>query len=425
MKIQTSIDHLVAGGSHLELFVDPAAPGKRIHDPMHGANRLFHLPVGIACLLLLTPPAHAFFSRMGLRWAYILALSFGISFSLTPVVAHLAGRWGILDLPDPRKNHGRATPLLGGAAVFSGFVVSLVANGMVSPQLIALLSATMILFVVGVFDDWREVSAGLKLMIQLVCTAMVMSSGIVLQVLPSGWGTWSTLGNWLLTVMWIVGITNAMNFFDGMDGLASGLGAIIAFFQGAVAFQTDQPFLGWIAVAMLGACAGFLPYNLRWRGPASIFLGDAGSTVIGFALACIAVYGDWADGQPFLSLVSPLLIFWVLIFDMVYISIDRIATGKVVSFRGWIEYVGRDHLHHRLADVLGCRRNSVLFIFLMSLCLGTSALMLRRAGTAEAVLLVLQALIVVVLISFLERRGRSKRGNPDPPPRGLRDGLGK
>ncbi len=413
MKAQTSLDNWAVVDSPLQYLVAPSACDKPARARTRTIGTLVAIPVGIASLLLLTPQAQAIFYGLGLRWAYVLMAAFGISFSLTPVVAHLARRWGILDLPDPRKTHGRATPLLGGAAVFSGFVVSLVANGMVSPQLIALLSATMILFVVGVFDDWREVSAGLKLMIQLVCTAMVMSSGIVLQVLPAGWGTWSTLGNLLLTVLWIVGITNAMNFFDGMDGLASGLGAIIAFFLGAVAFQTDQPFLGWIAVAMLGACAGFLPYNLKWRGPASIFLGDAGSTVIGFVLACIAVYGDWADGRPFLSLVSPLLIFWVLIFDMVYISIDRIVTGKVVSFRGWIEYVGRDHLHHRLADVLGCRRNSVLFIFLMSLCMGTSALMLRRAGTAEAVLLVLQALIVVVLISFLERRGRSVRGNPD------------
>ncbi len=380
------------------------------------ANTLASIGAGIVSLLLLTPQAHATFTGLGLRWAYVLAVAFGISFSLTPVAGYLARRWGILDMPDPRKAHGRATPLLGGAAVFTGFVASLMANGMVPPELAALLSATMILFVVGVFDDWREVPAGFKLVIQLVCTAMVMSSGIVLRVLPVGWGPWSTFGNILLTVVWIVGITNAMNFFDGMDGLASGLGAIIAFFLGAVAFQTDQPFLGWIAVAMLGACAGFLPHNLKWHGSASIFLGDAGSTVIGFVLACIAVYGDWAEGQPFLSLVSPLLIFWVLIFDMVYISIDRILTGKVTSFRGWIDYVGRDHLHHRLAEVLGCRRNSVLFIFLMAMCLGTSALMLRNAGTAEAVLLVIQALIVVALITFLERRGRSGQGHPSRAP---------
>ena len=104
---------------------------------------------------------------------------------------------------------------------------------------------------------------------------------------------------------------------------------------------------------------GFLPFNLRSKGRALIFLGDAGSTVIGFVLACIAVYGDWAEGRPLVALASPVLIFWILIFDMVHITVDRILTGKVDSFRNWIEYVGKDHLHHRMADALGSRHSSV------------------------------------------------------------------
>jgi UDP-GlcNAc:undecaprenyl-phosphate GlcNAc-1-phosphate transferase len=201
-----------------------------------------------------------------------------------------------------------------------------------------------------------------------------------------------------------------MNFFDGMDGLAAGLGALISFFLGVVAFQTAQPFLGWIAVAMLGGCLGFLPFNFRLNKNAVIFLGDAGSVVIGFILACLAVYGDWAQGDPVVALVSPVLIFWILIFDMVHITIDRILTGKVKSFKQWIEYVGKDHLHHRLANVLGGRKQSVLFIYLLGLCLGTSAVVLRNARPADAVLLVIQACIMVVLITVLERRGRVANG---------------
>jgi UDP-GlcNAc:undecaprenyl-phosphate GlcNAc-1-phosphate transferase len=333
-------------------------------------------------------------------------MSFCLSFSLTPLAALIARRCGILDVPDARKLHGRPTPLLGGAAVFVGFAASLLANAILVPELIAILTGAMILFVVGVFDDWREVPAGIKLVIQIVCTAMVMSSGVVLRVVPDTLGTWGTIGNMLLTVVWVIGITNAMNFFDGMDGLAAGVGAIIAFFLGAVAFQTKQPFLGWIALAVMGGCLGFLPYNFKHKGPAGIFLGDAGSTVIGFVLASIAVYGDWAEGRPLVAFVSPLLIFWLLIFDMVHITVDRILTGKVLSFRDWIEYVGKDHLHHRLADALGSRRNSVLCIYLMSMCMGVSALMLRNAGPADAVLLIVQACIIVVLVTILERRGR-------------------
>jgi len=380
-----------------------------------GVSLFLLLPIALFALLLLTPPVREFFRTMGLRWAYVFATAFTLSFSLTPLAAGLARRLGILDLPDARKLHAQATPLLGGAAIFVGFVSALAANGILAPELIAILSASMILFIVGVFDDWREVPAGLKLVIQFICTAMVMTSGVVLRVLPEAWGSWSGLGNLLLTVVWIIGITNAMNFFDGMDGLAAGLGGIIAFLLAVVAFQTDQPFLGWMALAVMGSCLGFLPYNLKRKGAAFIFLGDAGSTVVGFVLACIAVYGDWAEGRPLVALVSPLLIFWILIFDMVHITVDRIVTGKVRNFREWIEFVGKDHLHHRLAGALGCRRKSVLFIYLMALGLGMSALMLRDAGTLDAILLILQASIMVGLISILEHRGRKVTAVAAPP----------
>ena len=359
---------------------------------------------------LFMPQVHGYFSENGKRWAYILCLSFTLSFSLNPVFAWIAKQLNILDKPDNRKLHKEATPLLGGAAVFIGFSAAILANGIFSKQVFVILIAALILFAVGIIDDFKEVSASLKLATQMICTLFVMSCGIVLHVLPSEIGIYATIGNYLLTVFWIVGITNAMNFFDGMDGLAAGLGALISFFLGVVAFQTAQPLLGWIAIAMLGGCLGFLPFNFRLKKNAAIFLGDAGSVVIGFILACLAVYGDWAHNDPVVALVSPVLIFWILIFDMVHITIDRILNGKVKNFRQWIEYVGKDHLHHRLASVLGGRKQSVLFIYLLGLCLGTSAVVLRNARPADAVLLVIQACIIVVLITVLERRGRAANG---------------
>jgi len=408
MKSFVTLEQMAAGAAPLHrVGFDHDAREHRAGTMRLEISAFVYVPVCLLTFLLLTTPVQSIFADWGQRWLYIAATAFGLSFSLTPLAAFLARRLRILDRPDARKLHVQATPLLGGAAVFVGFIASLLANAILAPELIALLSAAMVLFVTGVFDDWREVPAGLKLLIQLVCAAMVMLAGIVLRVLPAEWGVWGLIGNLLLTGTWIIGITNAMNFFDGMDGLAAGLGAIIAFFLGMVAFQTDQPFLGWISLAVLGSCLGFLPYNFRPGGSAVIFLGDAGSTVIGFVLACIAVYGDWAEGRPVVSLVSPVLIFWLLIFDMAHITCDRILSGKVRSFREWIEYVGKDHLHHRLADVLGSRRKAVLFIYLMGLCLGLSALVLRDSGTDDAMLLILQAAILVVLITVLERRGRA------------------
>ena len=371
---------------------------------------LFMPPVVLTCVMLL-PQVREFFLMAGWRWAHVMLLSFGISFSLNPLFSKIAYNLNMLDSPDHRKLHHQATPLLGGAAVFLGFIAALLINGIFSLGLNAILIASSVLFAVGVVDDYREISASIKLIAQIISAVLVISCGIVLRVIPTSFGIFAPMGNALLTVFWIIGITNALNFFDGMDGLAAGLGAMIAFFLGVVAFQTAQPFIGWIAVAMMGSCLGFLPFNFKVRGNAAIFLGDAGSMVIGFVLACVAVYGDWAESDPIVALISPLLIFWILIFDMVHITVDRILTGKVLNFRQWIEYVGKDHLHHRLAQVLGSNKRSVLFIYLLSLCLGISAIALRNARLMDAILHILQAAIMVVLITFLERRGRFLNGN--------------
>lgn len=357
--------------------------------------------------ILMLPPIRNYFIEIGWRWLYILLVSGALSFCLTPVFGWIAYRYNILDKPDARKQHPDATPLLGGLAVFSAFIVAIVCNGIFTLKLGVILIAAGILCGVGAIDDVKEISAGFKLVTQILCTLFVMSFGMTLNVVPDTLGIFSTISNMFLTVLWIIGITNAMNFFDGMDGLAAGMGALIAFFLGVVAFQTSQPFLGWVSVAMVGSCIGFLPYNFRLNRSAAIFLGDAGSTVLGFVLACVAIYGKWSENDPLVALASPILIFGLLIFDMIHITIDRIINGKVANLRQWIDYVGKDHLHHRLEHVLGGRRESVLFIYLLTFCLGASAIVLRNATPLDAVLLIFQASIMVVLITVLERRGRA------------------
>ena len=411
MKSSAIAKNWVTEENRISLVVENNGENTRVKTNLLGIPwYLFVLPLAMTCVMLL-PQVREFFVRSGWRWAHVMLLSFGISFSLNPLFSKIAYNLNMLDSPDPRKLHKEATPLLGGAAVFTGFLAALLINGIFSLELNAILIASLFLFTVGVADDYREMPASIKLITQTICAVLVISCGIVLRVIPTSFGIFATMGNALLTVLWIIGITNAMNFFDGMDGLAAGLGALIAFFLGVVAFQTAQPFIGWIAVAMMGSCLGFLPFNFKARGNAAIFLGDAGSTVIGFILACVAVYGDWAESNTVVALISPLLIFWILIFDMVHITVDRILTGKVFNFHQWIEYVGQDHLHHRLAHVLGSNKRSVLFIYLLSLCLGISAVALRNARVIDAILLILQAAIVVVLITFLERRGRLLNGN--------------
>jgi UDP-GlcNAc:undecaprenyl-phosphate GlcNAc-1-phosphate transferase len=354
--------------------------------------------------LLLTSAVQAWFIEQGERWLYILLLAFWTSFALTPIATWAGHRWGLVDVPAARKIHRHATPRTGGVAVYLALLLALLMNQILTGWMAALLIAGSLLFVVGLLDDAREVPAGVKLSAHILAAGIVVASGKVLTLFPA-----SPVGdaaNLALTLLWIVGITSAFNFFDGMDGLAAGLAVLIAGFMGFVAFDTDQPGLGWLAVGIVGSCLGFLPYNFRPGRQAVIFLGDCGSTFLGFTLACLAVKGNWADQNPIVSFSNPLLIFGVLIYDMVHITIARIVSGKVTSLRSWLEYVGKDHLHHRLERVLGSRVASVMFIYSLTISLGLAAIVLRKADTTEALLLLVQATMIILMVTALEQRAR-------------------
>ncbi len=366
---------------------------------------------GLCTVVLLLPPIQVRFYDAGMRWLYVLLVSFMAAAGLTPLIRELAVKVGAVDQPSPRKIHHAATPLLGGVGVYLAFLLALLANagGMIDPLIrtdgmVGVLIGGTLLFLVGIWDDIREIPAMSKLLVQIAAAGIVIWSGKLLTFFPHGLAGESF--NVFLTVLWIVGVTNAFNFFDGMDGLATGLAIIIAFFMGVVAFQTNQPVLGWVSVALVGAGLGFLPYNFKPGAPASIFLGDAGSTFLGFTLACLAVKGNWADGKFIVSVSTPILIFGILIYDMVHMTVDRICTGKVKTLKQYLEYVGKDHLHHRLERALGSRTDAVLMIFLLSIALGLAGVVLRSARTMDALFLLLQATIIVVVVSILERRGR-------------------
>jgi len=359
---------------------------------------------------LVTPPVRLFFfSHLG-RWMYIFLMAFSTAAVLTPLMMFVASRAGIVDAPGGRKIHTRITPLLGGVAIIVSFISALLANMILDARDVALVAGGGVVAAAGVIDDWKGLPARYKLLIQICVVVVLIRSGIILDLFPAQ-TAWGYLLNAALSIVWVVGLTNAMNFIDGMDGLATGVSAIMALFMGIVAFQTDQPFMGWIAIAMLGSCLGFLPFNFspQKSRPASIFLGDAGSTFCGFVLAALAIKAHWADNDPIVSFSTPILIFWVLIYDMAYISVERIVTGKVKNFQDWIDYVGTDHIHHRLLAVFGDRRKVVLFLFFLCATLGISAITLRGASTIDGILTVVQAFLITVIVSILEYSGRNNR----------------
>lgn len=370
-------------------------------------RRIFWISALIVFVMLLIPPVrYMFFEHIG-RWLYILLFAFSTAALLTPIMTAIATKAGIVDIPGGRKIHSEVTPLLGGIAIIISFLSAILSNMILDTQVIALIAGGTVVAIVGMIDDWKNIRAGYKLFIQIFVVIILIRSGIILDLFPIH-TTWGYLLNAALSIIWIVGLTNAMNFIDGMDGLATGVSAIISLFLGLAAFQTNQPFMGWISIAMLGSCLGFLPFNFSLHKRALIFLGDAGSTFVGFVLSALAIKAEWADNNPIVSFATPVLIFWVLIYDMAYISVERIISGKVKSFRDWIDYVGTDHIHHRLLAVFGDRRKVVFFIFFLCATLGISAITLRNARLIDGILTVLQAFLITVIVSILEYSGRRR-----------------
>lgn len=369
---------------------------------------VIYVLVVILFLFLCLPGTRLFFQREGYRWLFIFLFSAFLSFALTPLIKVVALRLKALDYPDRyRKIHKSPTPILGGLAIYIAFTSSLLVNFVLDAGMKAILLGGTLLMLVGIISDLKQLSTTFRLLSQFLITTLLIFYGVTLNLFPKD-SLWGLMGNIALTYIWILGITNAFNFIDGMDGLAAGLGVITSFFMGIIAFQTDQPYFGWLAIATLGSCLGFLPFNFRPRQPAEIFLGDSGSTFIGFILAAFAVKGEWAENNPLVSLTAPLLIFGVLIYDMVHITISRLLQGKVATLRQWVEYVGRDHIHHRLESLLRSKKLSVLFIFLISVCLGLTAIVLRYARSLDAVILLVQGTIIFVIITILEWEGNRR-----------------
>lgn len=389
-------------------------------------GRRSHSGFSLACLagLGLFIPAgwvSAWAWEKDLRWFYLFLIAFFISSLAVPLSIHLAVRFQVFDMPDPRKMHRAAMPRLGGMAIFLGTVLTLLRNLQWSAELAGLAAGGAIIYAMGVVEDARGLSARARLAGQLAAAALVVGSGVSVTFFPTGFPG-ERLWEGLFTIVWLVGITNAINFLDGIDGLAAGLGLVCSLIMISIAWPERQGHLCFAASALAGASLGFIPYN--WH-PARVFMGDAGATFIGFMLAGLAVMGSWANDDPLVALSTPILILGIPIFDMTYTTLARVRRGVVRTVKEWLEYTGKDHFHHRLIHLGMSVPEAVGFILLVNLCLGMAALVCRyTASGLGSVLLLFQTLlffIVIVELMLLGREltpeeGRSREGGA---PRGL------
>ena len=293
------------------------------------------LSYGALCLVtavLFLPMTRNWLLERGPRWYYIFLLSFLLSLILTRALRRLARSFRVVNVSPLSGGQDEGTPLLGGVAINLSFIIPVVYNLYFSVQLKGVAIGATLVMLSGLADDLWDLPTSLKLMLQLIAVSIMIAYGVSGNFMPP-----SLFGDGLeilLTIIWMIGITNAVKFLDGVDGLATGLGLIASIFMGIVAVQTGQQFMLFLAVALVGSCLGFLPFNIRTGGPATISLGDAGSQFIGFTLAGMALMGDWAVGNPIKAYSIPVLILGIPIFDMTYITVTRIWSGDIRSFWG-------------------------------------------------------------------------------------------
>ncbi len=356
-------------------------------------------------LLLAGPWAMNGLLTHGVKLAMVAAL---LTYGLMPLVIRFAWKVGALDYPSARRVHAKPTPRIGGLAVLLSVNMTLFFNFSYSLELKGVCISALIVALLSLIDDMKELSAAIKLFGQMVAVMVLLYCGVVIEFAPHTW--WGYGLEYLVTALWVIGITNAFNFLDGINGLAASLAAAVCGLMGFLAWHTGQGYMLYICLALAGAAVGFMPDNARYQRPARTFLGDVGSTYLGWMMAAVAVMGDWSSDGPVKAYAAPLLIFSVMIFDMIYTTIARIARGDVKSVRQWIEFVGRDHLHHRLMAI-GCSQlQAVILIVAFTLVIGIAALALVKSPIFTVWLLLVQSVVFYSVLSFLMIRADNNHG---------------
>lgn len=352
----------------------------------------------IAIVLLFLHIEESAETRMILFTPYLFLFALLISFLSMPFMIILGHKSGIIDLPDnQRKIHSQAIPRTGGIGIFIAFSSTMLLCGHFSGEMKSILIAGTLIFITGVIDDYKGLSSLIRLTVQLGATLFLIFSGVHITFIPDWLGGFTT--EFVITVLWILGITNAMNFIDGMDGLCAGMSVIFSLFFAIISFSTRQYYFMYLSLAIAGASLGFLPYNFRKNQSARIFLGDAGSTFLGFTIASSAILGEW--GSSIVDLAVPVIILSVLIFDMSLTTIVRIANGEVKSFKQWLAYTGRDHVHHRIGMLGLGRRKTVLVYYCIAIGLGLTSIIIVKSTWVVSSVALLQLLLLLFTLGLI------------------------
>jgi len=367
---------------------------------------------------------------MSSLWIYFyLGLSaLLISWAFAPLCKKLSRRFGIVDTPDPRKNHKGNIPLLGGVAIFAAFnavvfghilaaallsssqpvsaTSSLAAHRMNAaieylPRLLVIGGGGLGFFLTGLLDDRRVLSVKARFVIEFLLAGGLVAAGVRFDLgfLPKPAGM-------ALTVVWIVGMANAFNLLDGLDGLAAGVTVICSSILAVVLVQGGQPLVAMYAVALAGSAAGFLRYNFH---PASIFMGSSGSLFLGYTLGVSVVIASFrVEGtSAAFPLLMPVLLLAVPLYDTASVVFIRLRERRPIFSSD------RSHTHHRLLAAGFSERSAVVFIWLLTFMVGISSVILLTAPLWLGIMIFLQATLAFALILLAKHMRLRNPAGPD------------
>lgn len=323
-----------------------------------------------------------------------LVLAFVASILLTPLVKILAIRIGAVDRPNYRKVHARIMPRLGGLAIFGAFLIGyfvLRPDDKTAPFIIV---GALMIIITGVLDDMFEITAKAKLLGQLIAAGIVIYGGLDIEFIKLPFGGELDFGylNIPLTILWIVGITNAINLIDGLDGLAAGVSTIALVTIAGMALMMGNVFVFSMAALLAVSTLGFLFYNFH---PAKIFMGDTGALFLGFMISVLALMGF--KNITVISLVIPIIMLGVPISDTFFAIVRRLRMKQPLSAPD------KSHLHHCLLNVGFTHRQTVLIIYALAAMFGVAALIFSQATVWGALLLI--AVMLVAIELFVEAVG--------------------
>ncbi len=318
------------------------------------------------------------------------SIAFGVSLASTPFVKVIAQKIGAIDVPDQRRVHTHPIPRMGGLAIFYGFLIGILCFAKVDTQLRGILIGSLIIVALGIVDDVKQLGAKIKFVTQILVACIVVFHGVVIEFLsvptifnPSGY---IELGIFSIpfTIIWIVGVTNAVNLIDGLDGLAVGVSSIATFSLFFIAILAGEMQVALLTAALAGGCLGFLPYNFN---PAKIFMGDTGSTFLGYMLSVICIQGLF-KGYVVISFIIPFLILGLPIFDTLFAIVRRAWNKKPIMS------ADRGHLHHKLMDMGFSQKQTVAILYIVTSILALSAVVVLEIGAYTA------AVFIVTIVAF-------------------------